>query len=260
MSRSIKASKSKSALKKSKKPGEAVGPANLVEELAIDEAAALVVGGSTGEDSDADDDEARDAPQEGSLIEQGEEAVGKGVDEEGDEGEPEVNEELVPRLGLVGRMHKRDGVHHKGAAEEGRGGSQDDIAGSVDPARHVADAPRPPGPADESTPVILPAGGGVGGEELGQGGSQAEVADAGDHEPPDDGAGPARGEGEADGGGQGGPGVEDGKGEAEQGDLGEVPLELLLVAELLEGGRVVKLDVFVGGGVGLLLLLHDGIG
>ena len=102
----IESSKSKSTLKKSKEPRQTIGPANLVDELAVDKATALIVGRSTGKDGDADDDETRDTPQERSLVEQWEEAVGKGVDEEGDEGETEVDEELMPGLGLVGRMHK----------------------------------------------------------------------------------------------------------------------------------------------------------
>lgn len=219
MSRSIESSKGKGALEKSKKPRQTIGPANLIDELAVDEATALVVGRGTGKDRNADDDETRDTPQERSLVEQWEEAVGKGVDEEGDEGETEVDEELMPGLGLVGRMHERDGVDNKGASEKGRGGSEDDIASSVDPAGHIADASRPPGPTDKSTPVILSTSCRIGREEFGQRSGETKVADAGDHQSPDDGARSTRGEGETDGGGQGGPGVENGKGKTQQRNL-----------------------------------------
>lgn len=70
MSRSVESSKSKSALKKSKEPRQTIGPANLIDELAVDEATTLVVGGGTSKDSDTDDDETRDTPQERSLVEQ----------------------------------------------------------------------------------------------------------------------------------------------------------------------------------------------
>lgn len=215
----IESSKSKSTLKKSKEPRQTIGPANLVDELAVDKATALIVGRSTGKDGDADDDETRDTPQERSLVEEREEAVGKSVDEEGDEGETEVDEELMPGLGLVSRVHKRDGVDNESASEKRRGGSQDDIASSVDPAGHIADASRPSRPTNESTPMILSTGCRIGREEFGQRSGETKVANTGDHQSPDDSARSAGGEGETDGGGQGGPGVENGKGKTQQRNL-----------------------------------------
>lgn len=215
----IKSSKSKSTLKKSKEPRQTIGPANLIDELAVDKATALVVGRGTSEDSDADDDETRDTPQESSLVEQWEEAVGKSVDEEGDKGESEVDEELMPGLGLVGRVHERDGVDNESASEKRRGGSQDDIASSVDPTSHIADTSRPSRPTNESTPMILSTGSRIGRQKFGQRSGETKIADTSDHQSPDDSARSTGGEGETDGGGQGGPGVENGKGKTQQRNL-----------------------------------------
>jgi len=215
----IESSESKSALKKSKEPRQTIGPANLIDELAIDKVTALVVRGSTSKNSDADDDETRDTPKERSLVEEREETVGKGVDGECDKGESEVDEELMPGLGLVGRVHKRDGVDNESTSEKRRGSSQDDIASSVDPAGDIADASRPSGPANKSTPVILSTSCRISREEFGQRSGETKVANASDHQSPDDSARSTRGEGETDGGGQGGPGVENGKGKTQQRNL-----------------------------------------
>ena len=106
-------------------------------------------------------------------------------------------------------------------------------------------------PADDGDPVVLAAGGGVGGEELGEGGSEGEVADAGCDEAPDHGGGAAGGEGEGEGSGEGGPRVEDCEAEAQHGEGGEGAVEL---AAVTKGGELVVVAV----GLGRLGLLHGG--
>lgn len=246
----VESSEGEGTLEKTEKPCEPIRPADLVDEFSVDEGPTLEVGRSASKEGDADDDEASHGPVEGGLGDERQQSVGKGIDEDGDEVEAKIDQELVPCLGLVVLVEEGNDVQHKGASKQATGGSQCDPAGHVNPAGDVADTSAPFLPRDDSRPVVLTSGGGVCGQELGQGGGEAQVTDAGHNQAPDDGAGTARGQGEGDGGGERSPGVEDSESQTQHGNHGEVPLELLLVSQVLQS------DGIVGRGGVVCRVLH----
>lgn len=67
----VEACKAEAALQETEEPGDAVGPASVVNERTVDKGAGLVGGRSTGEDSDGDDGEAEEGPDEGAFGNEG---------------------------------------------------------------------------------------------------------------------------------------------------------------------------------------------
>ena len=158
----IRTRQRKGPLQQAEHPSQSVGPADLVDELAIDKLAALVVGRRTRQDSDADDDEASHRPEKGRLGEQRQQAREEGVEEKGNESEPNIQEELVPWLGLILGIKQRNDVDDKRAPQQPSRRAQGHPARHVDPAGGVADGAAGGLPRDDGGPVVLPAGGGAG--------------------------------------------------------------------------------------------------
>lgn len=92
------------ALQQAQQPRHAVRPPHLVDEVAVHERAALVVGRRAREHRDADHHEPAQAPEERGLGEERQQARREGVDEERDHRECDIDEELVPSFHLVVRV------------------------------------------------------------------------------------------------------------------------------------------------------------
>lgn len=198
MSGRVEASKRKCTLEQTQHPGHTIRPADLVDEFAVDEMAALEVRCGTGENCDADENKSGHAPEKCGLVEERKKAGRKGVQEKSDEGEGEIDEKLMPRLELVGWMHKGNCVDNERRSEKWSSCAESHPSCNVDPSCDVADSSRKAWPTDNGSPVILTTGGRVSGQELSKSGSQAQVANSSDHQPPDDGTRASRGERESD--------------------------------------------------------------
>lgn len=100
----VEASECKRALQQAEHPCETVWPLDLVYELPVHERARLVIRRGARQDGDANDGESGQAPEEGRFRKQRKQPGRKGVDEQRDERKRDIDQELVPRLGLVVRM------------------------------------------------------------------------------------------------------------------------------------------------------------
>ena len=179
MSDGIKPRQAQTSLQQTEQPGNSIRPSRLVNKVREDELGGRVAGRRAGQHGDGDDHEAQDGPDEGRLGDQGQGAGHEGVDEEGDDIVRDVDEELVPALRAVARVRQGDDADDQLAAQQAARGHEGDPAGDVDPARDPAEDGHPLLPADDRDPVVLAAGRGVGGQELGEGGGERQVADAG---------------------------------------------------------------------------------
>lgn len=188
MDRRVETSQRERSLQESKQPGKAIRPPDIVNEVSVNERTALVVRRRTRQDGDANDDEAGDRPEESGLRDVRQHAVEERINHQRDERKGDVDQKLVPRLGLVGRVKQRNGLHDERAAQESSRRRQRHPASHVDPARDIADAATPPFPRHDGRPVVLAAGGRPRRQELGQRRRQAQVADPCHHQTPDDGA------------------------------------------------------------------------
>ena len=133
MDGAVEARQRKGSLQQPQHPGKAVGPPDVVYESAVDETAWLEVWGGARQYGDGDDNEACQRPDEGPLGEVRQQPVGEGVDEEGGQGVGDVDEELLPRLGLEFGMRKRDNLDDERAAHQASRGRQGHPGADVDP-------------------------------------------------------------------------------------------------------------------------------
>lgn len=116
-----KSSNTQTALQKSKQPGNAIGPcicqlvfsqrpeskpltACLVDKVAEDKVPRVVVAGGAGEDRNANDGKSGQRPGEGCLVEVRQNAVSESIDEESTDVVGDINQKLVPALGVVALM------------------------------------------------------------------------------------------------------------------------------------------------------------
>lgn len=101
MRHSIETCKAQSSLEQSKQPRNAIWPACLVDEIAVDEIAGRVIWRCTGENGDRDDDEAGDRPGKGTTGDPRKEIVGECIDTKSHNIIPNVDEKLMPAFGIV---------------------------------------------------------------------------------------------------------------------------------------------------------------
>lgn len=133
----------KCSLQQSEQPSHSIGPANLIDEVAVDKLARLVIRGRGGQNRNADDDEAGDRPEEGGLGEERQDSGHKSIDDQGNESEADVNEELMPSLRLIVGVKQRNDVHDECAAKQTTGGTKSNPAGNIDPPSNITNAATP---------------------------------------------------------------------------------------------------------------------
>lgn len=133
----------KCSLKQSEQPSHSIGPANLIDEVAVDKLARLVIRGRGGQDRNADDDEAGNRPEKGGLGEERQDSGHESIDDQGNESEADVNQKLMPGLGLKVGVKQRNDVHDERAAKQTTGSTKGNPAGDIDPPSHVADTAAP---------------------------------------------------------------------------------------------------------------------
>lgn len=205
-----------------------------------------------GEQRDEDDDDARAGPVDADLIDEIQVARAKRVDEGAHEHNRPKDEHGVPRLNHVRLVKHVNGRNDELRAAEINRQGNGPVADQRQPAVDEAHNGRPARGRQHGAPVVDAAGGRVDGADLGERGGDAERDDGDQHPAVEGGDGLAVDERVGHGGGEAVGDGHDGKGQAEDGQHGEIARQLRLVAEVGEGhvGLLVGGATVHGGGGG----------
>lgn len=125
--------------------------ASLVDEFAEDKVTTVVVAGGARENCNADNGESTQRPSEGSLVEYRQNLVSESVDQETKNVVSDVNQKLMPALGLIGLVVIVRSILFNSERYYIRGSSEKCSQG---PAGYQASHRWPPGqPSRSSSPI-----------------------------------------------------------------------------------------------------------
>jgi hypothetical protein len=136
----VEAGEAEATLQKAEEPGNSIRPASFVPEVREDELCRIVFWSCACQNRDRDDRKATNRPDDGSLVDERDDRVAKGIDHEGDHIVGDVYQELVPSLlNIVGKVKWDDSDNELGTKETSgccQGHPAEDIDPASDPAEY----------------------------------------------------------------------------------------------------------------------------